>query len=173
VGEYVEEVILVTTQDQPIGQMEKLKAHREGALHRAISVCLFDRQGRWLLQRRALKKYHSPGLWSNSCCSHPRLDETPMAAASRRVKEELGIHCLLSFCCSFVYKADVGEGFTEHEFDHLFIGYYDGPFALNPDEVDAVEWWETNRIQVALQETPEIFTRWFPIIFYHALRSRR
>ena len=163
----MEEVILVDAHDQRIGQMEKLQAHREGRLHRAFSVCLFDHQGRWLLQRRALKKYHSPGLWSNSCCSHPRPEETVEAAASRRMAEELGVTCPLVFCGTFIYKTDVGEGLTEHEFDHLFIGHYDGPFAPNPDEVEAVEWWETEKIAAALQQTPSLFTKWFPIIYTH------
>jgi isopentenyl-diphosphate delta-isomerase len=161
----VEEVILVNTHDQRIGQMEKLQAHREGWLHRAVSVCLFNTDGRWLLQRRALKKYHSPRLWSNSCCSHPRPDETVEVAASRRIAEELGVSCPLVACSSFIYKTDVGDGLMEHEFDHLFIGHYDGPFALNADEVEAIEWWETAKISAALHETPSLFTKWFPIIF--------
>jgi isopentenyl-diphosphate delta-isomerase len=163
--ECVEEVILVNANDQRTGQMEKLRTHQEGLLHRAVSVCLFDHHGRWLLQRRALGKYHSPGLWSNSCCSHPHPDETVEAAASRRVSEELGVVCPLVFCMSFIYKADVGNGLIEHEFDHLFVGHYDGPFALNPDEVEAVEWWETEKITQALQKTPSLFTAWFPIVF--------
>ena len=161
----MEEVVLVDVHDQIIGHMEKLQAHREGRLHRACSVCLFDRDGRWLLQRRAMKKYHSPGLWSNSCCSHPRPDETVEAAAYRRVTEELGITCPLVFWGSIIYKADVGEGLLEHEFDHLFIGHYDGPFAPNPDEVESVEWWEAEKIKECLQKTPSVFTKWFPIIF--------
>jgi isopentenyl-diphosphate delta-isomerase type 1 len=144
--------------------MEKLQAHQEGRLHRAISVCLFDRQGRWLLQRRALSKYHSPGLWSNSSCSHPRPGETTLEAASRRLFEELGVSCSLTFYTSFIYKQDVGKGLIEYEFDHLFIGQYDGSFSPNPEEVVEIAWWESDKIKKYLQETPSVFTKWFPII---------
>ena len=160
----MEEVILVDTHDQEIGRMEKLQAHQKGCLHRAISVCLFDKQGRWLLQRRALSKYNSPGLWSNSSCSHPRPGETTQEAALRRLFEELGVRCPLTFSTSFIYKQDVGDGLIEHEFDHLFIGHYDGPFSPNPDEVMEVAWWESDTVKKCLQETPTVFTKWFPII---------
>ena len=161
----MEEVVLVNIDDRVLGQMEKIQAHKDGVLHRAISICLFDEKGRWLVQRRALGKYHSPGKWSNSCCSHPRPDESTEMAASRRMFEELGVVCPLVFCTSFVYRADVGDGLIEHEFDHVFIGHYYGPFAFNPEEVEATEWWETERIREALKETPSIFTPWFSLIF--------
>ncbi len=166
----MEEVILVDADDHSIGLMEKLQAHQEGRLHRAVSVCLFNADGQWLLQRRAMKKYHSPGLWSNSCCSHPRPDETVEAAAQRRVFEELGVACRLSFLSSFIYKADVGGGLIEHEFDHLFIGRIEGPCSPNADEVEAVEWWPTAKIEQALHEQPWLFTKWFPIVFEQMLK---
>jgi isopentenyl-diphosphate Delta-isomerase len=160
-----EEVVLVTEQDSVIGRMEKEKAHREGKLHRAISVCLFDKKGRWLLQRRSLTKYHSPGKWANACCGHPRWDEEPVLAASRRLFEELGIICPLSFCVSMVYRADVGGGMVEHEFDHIFTGTFDGPVVPNPDEVAEVSWWTTDEIKKSLARAPQFFSPWFPLIF--------
>jgi isopentenyl-diphosphate delta-isomerase len=161
----VEEVVLVDSHDQVIGQMEKLQAHQEGRLHRAVSVCLFDASGRWLLQRRALIKYHSSLLYANSCCSHPRIHEMAEAAAHRRVFEELGVTCPLVPLTSFVYKVDVGDGLIEHEFDHLFIGNFDGTCVLNRDEVESVVWWGREEIAQALKKTPSIFARWFPFVF--------
>ncbi len=160
----MEEVILVDLDDQIVGTMGKLQAHREGRLHRAVSVCLFNTEGDWLLQRRSLHKYHSPGLWSNSCCSHPYPGETTEVAALRRVAQELGVSCPLSFATSFIYRADVGNGCVEHEFDHLFIGQYDGPIIPNPEEVLEVGWWKKSTMLRALQQTPSLFTAWFPII---------
>lgn len=161
----LEEVVLVSEDDRVLGRMEKVAAHREGKLHRAISVCIFDSRGRWLLQRRSLRKYHSPGKWSNACCSHPRWNEEPEQAASRRLFEELGVRCPLSFCQSFVYRADVGGGMIEHEFDHLFTGVFEGPIIPNPDEVCEVAWWERASIEESLKKTPQLFTPWFPLLF--------
>jgi isopentenyl-diphosphate delta-isomerase len=161
----LEEVVLVSEDDRVIGRMEKEAAHREGKLHRAISVCVFDSQGRWLLQRRSLTKYHSPGKWSNACCGHPRWNEEPERAASRRLFEELGVTCPLSFCLSFVYRADVGGGMIEHEVDHLFTGVFEGPIIPNPDEVCEVAWWERGAIEESLKKSPQLFTPWFPFIF--------
>jgi isopentenyl-diphosphate delta-isomerase len=166
----MEDVVLVDTNDQVVGQMEKVQAHRCGVLHRAVSVCLFDEQGRWLLQQRALTKYHSPGKWSNSCCSHPRLGETSEEAACRRLFEELGVTCPLVVGTSFVYRSDVGGGMVEHEFDHLFIGRYTGSFACNSDEVERTEWWTADEIRAMLLDSPSLFTAWFPFIFEHAAR---
>ena len=160
-----EEVVLVTEDDRVVGREEKGKAHREGRLHRAISVCLFDKEGRWLLQRRSPMKYHSPGKWSNTCCGHPRPGETPLQAASRRLSEELGVSCPLSFCLSFVYKVDVGGGMIEHEFDHLFTGTFEGPVIPNPDEVEEAAWWTEAEIKKSLEEAPQLFTPWFPLIY--------
>ena len=162
-----EEVILVTDDDRIIGRAEKEKAHREGKLHRAISVCLFDSEGRWLLQRRSLMKYHSPGKWSNACCGHPRPGEESSQAASRRLFEELGIVCPLSFCLSFVYRVDVGGGMIEHEFDHLFTGVSEGPVIPNPYEVEEAAWWTEAEIAKSLEREPQLFTPWFPLIFGH------
>ena len=168
----MEEVVLVDTNDAVIGCMEKMRAHCLGALHRAVSVCLFDGSGRWLLQQRSFSKYHSPGKWSNSCCSHPLPGETPEKAASRRLFEELGIVCPLVFCTSFLYKADVGNGLLEHEYDHLFIGRYDGPLFPNPEEIQQCTWWSTDEIRVSLQKSPSLFTMWFPMIFDRVLKHK-
>ena len=168
-----EEVVLVTENDRAIGRMEKEKAHREGKLHRAVSVCLFDKEGRWLLQRRSPMKYHSPGRWSNACCGHPRCSEKPSLAASRRLFEELGISCPLLPCLSFVYRVDVGGGMVEHEFDHLFTGFFEGPIVPNPAEVSNTAWWKTESIAAALRETPELFTPWFPLIFERITSTTR
>lgn len=118
----MEEVILVNEKDEPIGTMEKLEAHQKGALHRAFSVFLFNPKGELLLQRRALHKYHSAGLWTNTCCSHPRPGEETSAAAHRRLKEEMGMEADLRFMTSFQYRSEFENGLTEHEFDHVFIG---------------------------------------------------
>ena len=160
-----EEVVLVTEEDRAIGRMEKENAHREGKLHRAISVCLFDGNGRWLLQRRSLMKYHSPGRWSNACCGHPRWGEEPILAASRRLFEELGAVCPLVPCLSFVYRLDVGGGMVEHEFDHVFTGTFEGPIIPNPDEVEEVSWWTAEEIKKSLQDAPQLFSPWFPQVF--------
>lgn len=161
------EVILVDENDHVLGHMEKMQAHKEGRLHRAVSVCVFDSCGRWLLQRRAMSKYHSPGLLANTCCSHPQPSETAEEAAHRRLVEELNLSCPLSFLTSFCYRADVGGDLIEYEFDHLFIGTYDGNVGFNPEEVEAVEWWERRKISDALKNTPELFAAWFPLIFAH------
>ena len=121
----VEYVVLVNESDDEIGFMEKMEAHEKAILHRAFSVFLFNSRNEFLLQRRALEKYHSPGLWTNSCCSHPRRNESAIDAAKRRLMEEIGMQCDIREIFSFLYKADVGQGLTEHEFDHVFVGFTD------------------------------------------------
>jgi len=160
----MEMVVVVDENDREIGQMEKLEAHEKGVLHRAISVCLFDDQKRWLIQKRAACKYHCPGLYANSCCSHPRSGEKTIEAASRRIYEELGIHASLSFCTPFIYKEDVGGGLIEHEYDHLFVGLCSVTPSPNPEEVEKIEWWTLDQIKAKLRTHPEIFAPWFPII---------
>ncbi len=170
-------VVLVTPQDQEIGLMEKLQAHKEGALHRAISVCLFDEERRWLLQRRALTKYHSPGLLANSCCSHPRQGETPLDAASRRIYEELRINYSqdrLEHVSTFIYREDVGQGLIEHEKDYLFVGKIlasDIKIPPNPDEVHEILWVTDEEIQSMMEKTPELFTKWFFHIYRELKRA--
>lgn len=157
-----EQVILVDGDDRAIGQMEKLAVHREGLLHRAFSVFVFDGDGRLLLQRRASGKYHSPGLWSNTCCGHPRPGEDTLAAARRRLVEEMGLRCELVPVHAFVYRADLGNGLWEHELDHVFVGTTRNAPQPHPDEV--AEWRAMPRaaLEAELAHAPGAFTVWFP-----------
>lgn len=157
-------VVLITPQDEVIGQMEKLKAHEQGLLHRAFSVFLFDNQNRMLLQKRALSKYHSPGQWTNACCSHPRVGETYKEAAKRRLVEELGIEVPIEPKFHFLYKANVGGDLIEHELDHVFTGTYEGEFTLNKEEVDSIRYVTMEELDRELEEYPDHFTPWFKII---------
>lgn len=163
-----EQVVLVDSGDRTIGHMEKLAAHREGLLHRAFSVFIFDGDGRLLLQRRAFGKYHSPGLWSNTCCGHPRPGEDTLAAAQRRLAEEMGLHCDLELVHSFMYHADLGNGLREHELDHVFVGTARNEPRPHPDEV--AEWRAVPRavLEEELAHAPDTFTVWFPQCVHHA-----
>lgn len=157
-------VVLVKENDEVIGTMEKLQAHQNGLLHRAFSVFLFNNKGEVLLQRRAKTKYHSPNQWTNACCSHPRIDETYAQAATRRLKEELGIETEIIEKFHFIYKADVGQGLWEHELDYVFIGTYEGDFHLNPNEVSEVRYISMEQLEKEINQNPENFTEWFKII---------
>lgn len=157
-------VVLVDENDNVLGTMEKLKAHQEALLHRAFSVFLFNDRGEMLLQKRAAKKYHSPGKWTNAVCSHPYFGESYQQGAERRLREELGIEAQIDFSFSFIYKADVGDGLFEHELDHVFTGKYNGEFHLNPDEVSEVRYESLESIQKDIQQHPENYTEWFKII---------
>lgn len=161
----IEEVILVNEQDQQTGTMEKIEAHRKALLHRAFSVFIFNHKGEMLLQQRAKLKYHSPGLWTNSCCSHPRPGETVDAAARRRLKEEMGFETPLSKIFDFIYKADFENGLTEFEFDHVYTGTYDG--GLNPDQQEVLDYCfrSLEDIQQDLDSRPEKYSSWFRIAF--------
>ncbi|MDB4951366.1 MAG: Isopentenyl-diphosphate delta-isomerase [Gemmatimonadetes bacterium] len=163
-----ERVVLVDPDDVETGTLEKMMAHREGALHRAFSVFVFDAAGRMLLQRRAAAKYHSGGLWSNTCCSHPRPGEDVAAAAARRLREEMGFACPLRPAFTFVYRADVGGGLTEHEYDHVLVGRFDGEPVPNPDEVEAWRWTDPAQVAREVEETPDAFTFWFRVVFREA-----
>lgn len=167
-----ENVILVDPDDTAIGIRAKQDAHIEGVLHRAFSVFVFDSAGRMLLQRRALTKYHSGGLWSNTCCSHPQPGESAAAAANRRLFEEMGFHCPLGTAFSFVYRADVGGGLIEHEYDHVFVGTFDGDPAPDPAEVDAWRWIEIADLHRELRDRPDRFTTWFHIAFNEMLARK-
>ncbi len=161
----MEQVILVDEQDQPIGLMEKQAAHLEPHLHRAFSVFVFNSKGELLLQQRAFLKYHSPGLWTNTCCSHPREGETVMEAATRRLKEEMGMKCELREVYTFIYKAPVGQGLTEHEFDHVLIGQTDETPCINSDEVASWKYTSLDDLEKDIQLHPELYTEWFKITF--------
>jgi len=168
-----ENVILVTPDDQPLGAEEKLKAHLEGKLHRAFSVFIFNSQGEMLLQRRALHKYHSPGLWSNACCSHPRPGEDSEAAAHRRMKEEMGFYCHIERAFQFTYKAEFDNGLTENELDHVFIGEYNGVVQPDREEVAEYRWIDADSLKKDMQENPEQYTYWFRVVLDKVLKYYR
>lgn len=156
-------VILVDEHDAPIGTMPKLQAHQEGRLHRAFSVFVLNDNGELLLQRRSASKYHSPGLWTNTCCSHPWPGEAVHEAAVRRLQEEMGFTCALTHAFTFIYHADVGQGLIEHELDHVFIGRYNGPVAPDPSEVAGTCWIGVDELQASLRSDPHRYTTWLPI----------
>lgn len=159
------DVVLVNENDEPVGTMEKMEAHRKALLHRAFSVFIFNQQGEMLLQQRAMSKYHSAGLWTNACCSHPKPGEATEAGAARRLREELGFSVPLTRAFSFTYKADFDNGLTENEFDHVFLGIYGGKIDPNPAEVMDYAYKSPEAIRQELQETPEKYTAWFIIAF--------
>lgn len=170
-----DEVILVDEQDNELGTASKLDAHQKGLLHRAFSVFIFNSKGELLLQKRAASKYHSGGLWSNTCCSHPFPGESTSHAASRRLVEEMGMKCGLREEFSFVYKASLDNELTEHEYDHVFIGYSDSKPALNPAEVDDWKWMSMDELKRELEESPLSYSAWLRIVFekvYAVIRSR-
>ncbi len=158
-----EQVILVDERDQEIGVSDKLSAHREGKLHRAFSIFIFNQKGEMLLQKRALTKYHSGGLWSNACCSHPQPGESMAAAAERRLQEELGITCPLKKAFDFIYLAPMNNNLIEHEFDHVFVGRYFGMVHPNADEVVEYRWVSPEELNRELLLNPKRFTIWFKI----------
>lgn len=160
-----EQVILVDENDKPIGVAEKMEAHEKGLLHRAFSVFIFNTKGEMLLQQRALNKYHSGGLWTNACCSHPREGEETKKAAERRLKEELGFETSLEKVFDLVYKAKFDNGLTEHEFDHVFAGEYDGEINFNKEEVMDFCYKEVKEINRSLQTHPQKYTAWFRLAF--------
>ena len=161
----MEQVVLVNDKDEELGVMEKMEAHEKALLHRAFSVFVFNQKGELLLQQRALNKYHSGGLWTNTCCSHPRPNENIAAAASRRLQEEMGFETTLEKIFDFIYQAGFDNGLTEHEFDHVFIGYYDGEIKANPKEVNDYVFRSMESIQQSLVAQEGLFTAWFEIIF--------
>ena len=156
-----EEVILVDAEDRPVGSAGKLAAHRENLRHRAISVLVFDAGGRMLLQRRARAKYHSPGLWSNACCTHPRHGEEPAEAAGRRLREEMGISMPLAFAGRFAYEAAVGDSLWENEVVHVFTGIHDGEIRPDPAEVEAFEWRDMAALRADISARGDRYTPWF------------
>ncbi len=160
-----EYVVLVNENDKPLGTMEKQEAHVQGVLHRAFSVFLFNERGETLLQQRAETKYHSPLLWTNTCCSHPREGETYLEGAQRRLQEEMGITCSLEKKFQFIYKADVGQGLTEHELDHVFIGIFNDEPKINVEEVADYKWATLDTVQHEIKNHPDKYTEWFKIIF--------
>jgi len=155
------EVQLVDTQDNPNGSMEKLEAHEKGLLHRALSVLIINTNKEILLQRRALGKYHSPGLWTNTCCSHPYPGENPTEAANRRLKEEMGMVADLEFAFKFQYKCVFDNGLIEHELDHVFMGKTDDIPHLNTDEAMAFKWMSIEELETDMKNNADNYTFWF------------
>jgi isopentenyl-diphosphate delta-isomerase len=155
----------VDEQDNPLGFMDKMEAHQKGLIHRAFSIFIFNSRGEMLLQQRALNKYHSAGLWSNSCCSHPYPGEDITEAASRRLNEELGFNAPLEKIFDFIYQASFENGLVENEFDHVFVGHYDGNIKMNSEEVRDYAFKPMKQIRRELEDRPEIYTEWFKISF--------
>ncbi len=160
-----EKVILVNENDEQIGLMPKLEAHQKAVLHRAFSVFIINDNNELMLQQRALHKYHSPGLWTNTCCSHQRDGENNIEAGVRRLQEEMGFTTSLKNSVSFIYKAPFDNGLTEHEYDHVLIGKYEGNPIINLDEVAAWKWMSIEAVKEDILKQPEIYTEWFKIIF--------
>ena len=160
----IEYVQLVDEQDNDLGIMEKLAAHEQAKLHRALSVFVFNTKGAMLLQQRAIDKYHSGGLWTNTCCTHPMPKEPVSVAAQRRLQEEMGLHCALQHQFTFLYQADMGNGLVEHEFDHIFFGESDTLPQPNPDEVMDYVYMSFEDIKAKMLKEPEQFTAWFKLI---------
>ena len=164
-------VILVDENDNEIGSMEKIEAHEKAVLHRAFSIFVFNDAGQMMLQQRALSKYHSPGLWTNTCCSHPRPGETLLEATQRRIIEEMGFSCEMEEVLSFIYKAPFDHGLTEHELDHVFIGRYNDDPEINPDEVEAWKWVEVSDLLADIDKNPDNYTVWFKIALKEMIKK--
>lgn len=160
-----EKVILVNIKNEKIGLMPKMEAHEKALLHRAFSVFVFNDKNELMLQQRAAEKYHSPLLWANTCCSHQRDGESNIAAGKRRLQEEMGFVCDIEEKTSFIYKAPFDNGLTEHELDHIMVGYYNNEPNINPEEVEAYKWMTLDAVKADIEKQPEIYTEWFKIIF--------
>jgi len=167
----MQEVVLVDSQDQPIGKMEKMEAHQKGLLHRAFSVFVFNRKNELLLQQRALEKYHSGGLWTNTCCSHPSPSESLELAGAKRLSEEMGFTTELTRLFAFEYRVELDNQLIEHEYDHVLIGRYDGDFLPNPDEVMSTRWISMENLLAEMKQYPDQFTSWFKIILNEHLHQ--
>ena len=160
-----EQVILVNERDEEIGLMPKMEAHEKAVLHRAFSVFVLNKKGELMLQQRAADKYHSPLLWTNTCCSHQRKGESNLEAGKRRLQEEMGFSCELKELFSFIYKAPFDNGLTEHELDHVMIGHYEDAPVINREEVEDFKWMTLSNIKNDIATNPSNYTAWFKIIF--------
>ena len=163
----MENVVLVDEFDNAIGTMEKMEAHRQGVLHRAFSILLFNSKGQVLLQKRAQGKYHSAGLWTNTCCSHPLPGESVEAAAFRKLKQEMGIELQTEFAYKFIYQAPLDNGLTEHEYDHVLTGTFDGTPYINVQEVEDWKFVDITSLKEDIARHPEHYTYWFKLIMNH------
>ena len=170
----MEQVILVDHEDRQIGLEEKLKAHQNGGkLHRAFSIFVFNTKGETMLQQRAQSKYHGGGLWSNTVCSHPRLGETPLDAAHRRLQEEMGFDCDMREVFAFEYEAKMDKGLTEHEYDHVIFGNYDHAPKPNPEEVQAWKWIGLDELKGDIAKNPDSYTPWLRIVMDDIIKHYR
>lgn len=163
----MEQVILVDEQDNVVGAMDKLDAHRQGVLHRAFSIVILNSKGELLLQKRSMNKYHSGGLWTNSCCSHPKPDELTAHAASSRLNYEMGIDLQPEFAYKFLYKSHLDNNFIEHELDYVFTGVFDGTPVINSDEVDDWKFVNIDDLRADILQHPDKYTVWFKLIMDH------
>lgn len=163
----MEKVILVDEQDNVLGSMEKMEAHQKGILHRAFSILIFNSKGEVLLQKRSQKKYHSGGLWTNACCSHPAPNESMIEATRKRLKHEMGIDLQPAFAYKFLYETKLDKNLTEHELDHVFIGIFDGTPRINPDEVEDWKFINLHALRKDLDQHPDHYTAWFKLIMTH------
>jgi isopentenyl-diphosphate delta-isomerase len=163
----MESVVLVDEKDNAIGVMEKMEAHRKGLLHRAFSILLFNSKGEILLQKRAMHKYHSGGLWTNTCCSHPLPGETMEEATSRKLKQEMGIEATFEFSYKFFYRTDLEKGLVEHECDHVYIGTFNGVPYINKEEVEDWKFIDIKSLQRDINKNPDAYTQWFKLIMKH------
>lgn len=159
----MEKIILVDKKDRAVGTGEKLEVHKAGSLHSAFSIFVFNRKGELLLQKRARGKYHSGGLWTNTCCSHPRAGEELKEAVHRRLKQEMGFDCPLNEAFSFIYRVKFANGLYEHELDHVFVGRFDGKPAPDPEEADGWEWVSLKELKKDIRENPEKYTYWLRV----------
>lgn len=162
----LEQIILVDENDQEVGHGEKMEVHEKGLLHRAFSILVFNNKGELLIQQRAKEKYHCPGIWANTCCSHPRVGEKLEEAAHRRLKEEMGFDCVLNKDFSFIYKAEFDNGLTEYEYDYVFVGFYNGDININKDEVSDYKWIKIKDLLDDIQKNSKKYAPWFKIIMH-------
>ncbi len=163
----MDKVVLVDEQDNELGSMEKMEAHQKGVLHRAFSVLLFNSKGEVLLQKRSSNKYHSAGLWTNTCCSHPKPNERIDVAVRRRLKEEMGIDIQPEYAYKFLYKATLDNDLIEHELDHVYLGLFDGNPVINSSEVENWKFISLLEIKEDIRQNPEAYTYWFRLIVNH------
>lgn len=163
----MDQVILVDENDNVVGGMGKLEAHRQGVLHRAFSIVIFNSKGELLLQKRSMNKYHSGGLWTNSCCSHPKPNELISQAASNRLKHEMGIDLQPEFAYKFLYRSKLDNNFIEHELDHVFTGIFDGIPIVNSDEVEDWKFVNLDALRADILQNPDSYTVWFRLIMDH------
>ena len=171
----MEEVILVNTDNEVLGYMEKMEAHEKGLLHRAFSIFIFNTKGEILLQKRAISKYHSGGLWTNTCCSHPRKNESFLDAAHRRLTEEMGMSCVLNEVFSFIYKAELDNNLTEHEYDQVLFGTTDQIPVLNKAEAEDYKYIKPDQLKIDIHDNPSQYTEWLKISFkkvYHLTKLK-